>query len=137
MLWKFVVYNNGNESRRSSKEDREKGSAVAQAKWRSGSGRWALLRLFCRCREGLSIATAMRPPVVRLFGIGGFTPWGRKESYRAARARLADLHGHLANAVLALGDTFLQEDLSIRGRQRRFEKSVGFRAPGRFFGRIR
>ncbi len=52
---------------------------------------------------------------------------------RRLSAQRKSLHGNLCNRVLALGDVFLYEDVSIRGWQKRFGRSVGFRAPGRFF----
>ena len=53
--------------------------------------------------------------------------------HRRLAAHRRPLHGNLCNRVLALGDVFLHEDVSIQGWQRRFGRSVGFRAPGRFF----
>ncbi len=53
--------------------------------------------------------------------------------HRRQAAHRKSLHGNLCHRVLALGDVFLHEDVSIKGWQRRFGRSVGFRAPGRFF----
>ncbi len=53
--------------------------------------------------------------------------------HRRQAAHRKSLHGNLCNRVLALGNVFLHEDVSIKGWQKRFGRSVGFRAPGRFF----
>lgn len=42
------------------------------------------------------------------------------------------LHGNLANHIFSLGNTIKLEKLSYRAFQRRFGKSVGMRAPGKF-----
>jgi putative transposase len=54
------------------------------------------------------------------------------ESYRRQAAHRQSLHGQLVNRVLRLGDTIQLERLSYRAFQRRFGRSVGRRAPGRF-----
>ncbi len=54
------------------------------------------------------------------------------ERHRKLAAHRKSLQGNLVNRMLALGDVFLHEDVSIRGWQKRFGRSVGFRAPGRF-----
>ncbi|MDA8065630.1 MAG: transposase [Thermaerobacter sp.] len=58
------------------------------------------------------------------------------DAHRTLAAHRKSLQGRLVNRVLALGDVFLHEDVSIRGWQKRFGKSVGFRAPGMFFARL-
>ncbi|MDA8065363.1 MAG: transposase [Thermaerobacter sp.] len=58
------------------------------------------------------------------------------DAHRTLAAQRKSLHGNLVNRVLALGDVFLHEDVSIKGWQKRFGRSVGFRAPGRFFAEL-
>ena len=54
------------------------------------------------------------------------------ELYRKQAAYRKSLHGNLANHVFSLGNTIKLEKLSYRAFQRRFGKSVGMRAPGKF-----
>ena len=56
--------------------------------------------------------------------------------HRTLAVHRKSLQGELVNHVIALGDAFLHEDVSIRGWQKRFGRSVGFRAPGRFFAEL-
>jgi transposase len=69
--------------------------------------------------------------------------WRHSRGYLKTSARLAELcrqgdahrkslHGHLANRILALGNAFRFEQVSVRGWQRRFVRSIGFRAPGTY-----
>ncbi len=74
--------------------------------------------------------------------------WAKSKRYQQTRARLAEvyrkqamhrksLHGQLVNHILSLGDQVNLEKLSYISFQKRFGKSVGFRAPGRFVSQLR
>jgi hypothetical protein len=54
------------------------------------------------------------------------------ESHRRLAEHRRSLHGSLANRVLGQGATIHTEKLSYRALQRRYGRSVGRRAPGRF-----
>lgn len=54
------------------------------------------------------------------------------ETARRLAAYRKSLHGHLANKLIREGNTVKFEDLSYKALQRRYGKSVGFRAPGSF-----
>ena len=56
--------------------------------------------------------------------------------HREMAAHRKSLHGNLCNRVLGMGDVFKYESVSIKGWQKRFGRSVGFRAPGRFFAEL-
>lgn len=74
--------------------------------------------------------------------------WAKSKRYQRTRAQLAEvyrkqamhrksLHGQLVNHLLSLGDQVNLEKLSYRSFQKRFGKSVGFRAPGTFVSHLR
>ena len=74
--------------------------------------------------------------------------WRESRSYQKTRRRLAaterklaahrrSLHGHLANQIIGLGDDLRIEKVSYKGWQRRFGRSVGMRAPGRFVDAVK
>ncbi len=74
--------------------------------------------------------------------------WNLSKRYIRLKARLAEderrlaqrrkcLHGELANRVLAMGNQINTEQLSYKGFQREWGKSVGFRAPGMFVEKLR
>lgn len=78
----------------------------------------------------------------------GTSIWRKSGRQQATEAKLADLHrklaahrqslhGHLVNRVLAMGDVFKLEKVSYRAYQKRFGRSVGRRAPGRFVSHLR
>jgi putative transposase len=54
------------------------------------------------------------------------------ELYRKQAAHRKSLHGQMAYRVLAMGNVFPLEQLSYRAFQRRFGRSVGLRAPGKY-----
>ena len=71
--------------------------------------------------------------------------WSRRaEHTRTAIAELqrrlaeyrSSLHGSLANRILGQGTTIHTEKLSYKGLQRRYGRSVGRRAPGRFIAML-
>ena len=59
------------------------------------------------------------------------------ELYRKQAAYRKSLPGNLANHVFSLGNPVKPEKLSYRAFQRRFGKSVGMRAPGKFVESLR
>ena len=59
----------------------------------------------------------------------------RREAKLARRRRNA--HGHLSNEILSAATTIHAERLSLVAFQRAFGRSVGVRAPGLFFDRLR
>jgi hypothetical protein len=74
--------------------------------------------------------------------------WRESQSYQKTRRRLAaserklaahrrSLHGHLANQIIRLGDDLRIENISYKGWQRCFGRSVGLRAPGRFVDAVK
>ena len=74
--------------------------------------------------------------------------WRKSQSYQKTRRRLAaterklaayrrSLHGQLANQIIRLGDDLRIEKVSYKGWQRRFGRSVGMRAPGRFVDAVK
>ena len=74
--------------------------------------------------------------------------WRESRSYQKTRRRLAaserklaahrrSLHGHLANQIIRLGDDLRIEKVSYKSWQRRFGRSVGMRAPGRFVDAVK
>jgi len=74
--------------------------------------------------------------------------WRESQSYQKTRRRLArterklaahrrSLHGQLANQIIRLGDDLRIEKVSYKGWQRRFGRSVGMRAPGRFVDAVK
>ncbi len=74
--------------------------------------------------------------------------WRESRSYQKTRRRLAaterklaahrrSLHGHLANQIIGLGDDLRIEKVSYKSWQRRFGRSVGMRAPGRFVDAVK
>jgi putative transposase len=54
------------------------------------------------------------------------------EAQRRLAERRRSLHGNLVNRILCQGKTIHTEKLSYRAWQRRFGRSVGYRAPGMF-----
>jgi len=74
--------------------------------------------------------------------------WNLSKRYIRLKARLAEderrlaqrrkcLHGELANRVLAMGNQINTAQLSYKGFQMEWGKSVGFRAPGMFVEKLR
>ena len=74
--------------------------------------------------------------------------WRESQGYQRTRRRLAtterrlaahrrSLHGKLANQIIRLGDDVRLEKVSYKGWQRRFGRSVGLRAPGRFVDAVK
>ncbi len=74
--------------------------------------------------------------------------WRESHSYQKTRRRLAttgrrlaahrrSLHGKLANQIIRLGDDLRIEQVSYKGWQRCFGRSVGMRAPGRFVDAVK
>jgi transposase len=74
--------------------------------------------------------------------------WKESHGYQQTRRRLAtterklaahrrSLHGRLANDIIHLGDDLRIEKVSYKSWQRRFGKSVGVRAPGRFVDAVK
>src|SRR5579859_891603 len=59
------------------------------------------------------------------------------ELYRKQAAYRTSLHRQLVNHILSLGNDIRMEKLSYRSFQRRFGRSVAFRAPGSFVSRLR
>ncbi len=59
------------------------------------------------------------------------------ELHRKQAAHRASLHGQLVNHLLTLGNDVRMEKLSYRAFQRRFGRSVAFRAPGTFVSLLR
>jgi len=59
------------------------------------------------------------------------------ELYRKQAAHRKSLHGQLVNRILMQGDVFKLEKLSYRAFQKRFGKSVNFRAPGAFVSHLK
>ncbi len=74
--------------------------------------------------------------------------WKNSKSYQKTRARKAtkerklaahrkSLHGKMAHAIVALGNTIHIEKISYKAWQKNFGKSVGMRAPGMFIEHLR
>ena len=74
--------------------------------------------------------------------------WRESRGYQKTRRRLAtterklaahrrSLHGKLAHEIMRLGNDLRIEQVSYKGWQRRFGKSVGLRAPGRFVDAVK
>ena len=74
--------------------------------------------------------------------------WNLAKGYIRLRAKLAEkqrclaqrrkcLHGKLVNRVLTMGNHINTEQLSYKGFQREWGRSVGFRAPGMFVEKLR
>jgi len=59
------------------------------------------------------------------------------EIYRRQAAHRKSLHGQLVNRILRLGNVFRLEKLSYYAFQRRYGRSIGFRAPGTFVSFLR
>src|SRR6266566_822474 len=68
-------------------------------------------------------------------------PWKQSRGYLATRRRRAarerklkahrkSLHGRMVHQIMRLGNTIHLEKISYKGWQKRYGKSVGFRAPG-------
>jgi transposase len=81
-------------------------------------------------------------------GKPGARQWHNSKRYISTRTQLAELHrqqaayrkslhGRLVNRVLAQGNVIKLEKLSYRAFQKRFGKSVAFRAPGAFVAQLR
>jgi hypothetical protein len=78
----------------------------------------------------------------------GAPPWKQSRGYQVTRRRKASrerklaahrksLHGQLAHQIVALGNTIITENLSYRGWQKRYGRSVGLRAPGMLMDHLR
>jgi putative transposase len=59
------------------------------------------------------------------------------ELHRKQAAHRKSLHGRLVNRILRMGNRFKWEKLSYRAFQRRYGRSVGMRAPGRFVAHLK
>jgi putative transposase len=59
------------------------------------------------------------------------------ELHRRQAAHRKTLHGSLVNRILRMGNRFKLEKLSYRAFQRRYGRSVGMRAPGRFVAHLK
>jgi putative transposase len=59
------------------------------------------------------------------------------ELHRKQVAHRRSLHGRLVNRILRMGNRFKLEKLSYRAFQRRYGRSVGMRAPGRFVAHLK
>ena len=78
----------------------------------------------------------------------GRKTWHDSQGYQTTRQRLAhqerklaaqrkSLQGHLAHAIVAVGNTIITEKLSYRAWQKQYGRSVGLRAPGMFIEMLR
>ena len=66
----------------------------------------------------------------------GSRQWHRSLAYQDTHRKLAEhresLHGQMVNQIVSLGNEIRMEKLSYRAFQRRYGRSVGMRAPGKF-----
>lgn len=73
----------------------------------------------------------------------GFKNWKNSNRYKRTAAKKHDLerkqaahrkslHGQLVNEVLAMGNQVKMEKVSVKGWQKLFGKSIGYKAPGYF-----
>ena len=73
----------------------------------------------------------------------GAKEWHKSLAYQDTQVKLAEtnrklaeyresLHGQLVNQIVAMGNEIKMEELSYRAFQKRYGKSVGMRAPGKF-----
>lgn len=80
--------------------------------------------------------------------IKGTRPRNKSRGMQKTETRIADIkrrqaahrtsqHGQLVNRILAMGNSFHFEKLSYRAFQRRYGKSVGRKAPGKFVALLR
>lgn len=71
------------------------------------------------------------------------TPWIKSKRYKKNQNKLFEiyrklktfrkrLHGQLANEIIKLGNTIRTENISFKGFQKIFGRSIGYRAPGMF-----
>lgn len=74
--------------------------------------------------------TAAKKREIERSVFGGSFP--RKTSLRKQAAHRKSLHGRLVNRTLRLGKNVKAEKVSVKGWQKLFGKSIGFKAPGSF-----
>jgi hypothetical protein len=78
----------------------------------------------------------------------GAPRWKQSRGYQATRRRKAarerrlaahrkSLHGRLVHQIVAVGHTIVTEQLSYKGWQKRYGRSVGLRAPGMLIDHLR